>query len=152
MSKSIEVLGGRKKDTRIVVRDWPDSRSPWRARSVDQRGRELAIEGYSNFEQVVVANMVLHVEDRKPLMVVGYTFEPRLVVADRPEVLAQLLLCARAIATRLDQDLGVGNGCLLWQIDSHQLAELSKRYSWLSPVPKHRRPRRRGKRFLLWKP
>jgi hypothetical protein len=152
VSGHITVVGGQDKETRIVVRDWPDPRAPWRVRSTDQRGRELAIEGYSNFEQAVVASLVLHVEDRRPLLVREYAFEDRLVEADRPEVLGQLLLCARAVATRLHQNLEVGNGCLLWEVESGQLAELSRQYSWLAPVPRHRRPRRRGKRFLLWKP
>jgi hypothetical protein len=152
MSGPIDVSGGQSKETRIVVRDWPDPRAPWRVQSTDQRGRELAIEGYSNFEQAVVARLALHVGDRKPLLVRDHLFEERLVNADRPEVLGQLLLCARAVATRLHHELGVGNGCLLWQVESGQLAELSQRYSWFTTVPRHRKPHRRGKRFLIWKP
>jgi len=102
VSKPIEVFKPRDGETRIVVKDWPDARSPWRVRSTDQRGRELEIEGWSNFRQAVVGRLALHVDGRKPLLVItGYSFEDGLLATEQPEVLGQLVLCARAVAVRL---------------------------------------------------
>jgi len=151
MSEPIQVSEPRKGETHIRVKDWPDARAPWRVRTTNRRGRELEIEGYSNFKQLLVGHLVLHVGGRKPVMITEYGFESHLLTADRPEVLAQLVLCARAIATRLYDDLGVGNGCLLWQLESKRVTEISKRFPRFEPVPRRKRPRP-GKRYLLWRP
>jgi hypothetical protein len=151
VSQPIEVFRRRKDETQILVKDWPDARAPWRVRSTDRRGRELEIEGYSNFQQLVVGRLVLHVDGRKPLLIKRYGFEDHLIVSERPEVLGQLVLCARAVATRLYEDLDVGNGCLMWQLESNRLAETSRRFPQFEVVPRRRRLRP-GKRYLVWRP
>ena len=152
MSKPIEVFKPRDGETRIVVKDWPDARSPWRVRSTDQRGRELEIEGWSNFRQAVVGRLALHVDGRKPLLVItGYSFEDGLLATEQPEVLGQLVLCARAVAVRLYEDVGIGDGCVLWQLESRQVTEISKHFPQFEALPRRRRLRP-GKRYLLWRP
>jgi hypothetical protein len=152
VAQPIHVSEPRENETEILVKDWPDTRAPWKVSSTDRRGRELKIEGYSNFEQRVVGHLMLHVpKDRKPLLITGYSFEDHLIEYDRPEVLGELVLCARAVATRLYEDLEVGNGCLLWQLESRRLAEISRRFPQFEPVPRRKRPRP-GKRYLLWRP
>ncbi len=151
MSEPIEVFKNREQDTQIRVRDWPDVRAPWRVRSVDRRGRELQIEGWLNFEpQTVAGRLTLHVDGREPLTILRHEFEDDLVASLRPEVLGQLVLCARAIATSLRDDLGVGDGCLLWQLESTQIREISRRFPQFEALPRHRRPRPR-KRYLIWR-
>jgi hypothetical protein len=151
VSQPIQVSERRKDKTEIFVKDWPDARAPWRVRSTDRRGRELEIEGYSNFKQLVVGHLMLHVNGRKPLTITGYSFEDHLIEYDRPEVLGELVLCARAVATRLYEDLKVGNGCLLWQLESKRLTEISRRFPQFEAIPRRKRPRP-GKRYLLWRP
>ncbi len=151
MSKPIEVFKPRNGETGIVVKDWPDAKSPWRVHSSGQRGRGLEIEGWSNFQQVVVGRLALHVDERKPLLITGYSFDDGLLATEQPEVLGQLVLCARAVAIRLFDDLEVGDGCLLWQMESKQVAEISKHFPQFEAIPKRRRLRP-GKRYLLWRP
>lgn len=152
MAQPIQVSEPRRNETEITVKDWPDTRAPWRVSSTGKRGRELQIEGYSNFEQCVVGHLMLHVpKHRKPLLITGYSFEDNLIEYDRPEVLGELVLCARAVATRLYEDLEIGDGCLLWQLDSRRLAGISRRFPQFEPVPARKRLRP-GKRYLLWRP
>lgn len=151
VSAAIQVFKPRDGETNILVSDWPDARAPWRVRTSDRRGRELEIEGYSNFKQMPVARLVLHVNGRKPLMITGYSFERDLITSDRPEVLGQLVLCARAVATRLFEDLGVGNGCLMWQLESQRIAAISRRFPQFEPLPRRKRLKP-GKRYLIWRP
>jgi hypothetical protein len=151
VSQPIHVSEPHKGETHVLVKDWPDARAPWRVQTEGQRGRELTIEGYSNFKQLVVGRLVLHIAGRKPVMITGYSFEEHLLTTDRPEVLGQLVLCARAVVTRLHEDLGVGNGCLLWQLESKRIAEISRRFPSFEALPRRKRPRP-GKRYLLWRP
>jgi hypothetical protein len=151
VSKPIEVFKPRHGETQILVKDWPDARAPWRVRSADQRGRRLEIEGWSNFQQIVVGRLALHVQERKPLVITGYSFEDGLLVTEQPEVLGQLVLCACAVATALLDDLGVGDGCVLWQLEAKQVTEISKQFPQFEAVPRRRRLRP-GKRYLRWRP
>ncbi|HEV2998780.1 MAG TPA: hypothetical protein VGX16_06695 [Solirubrobacteraceae bacterium] len=151
MSPPIHVFEPREGETHISVRDWPDARAPWRVRSADKRGRELEIAGYSNFKDQLVGRLTLHVDGRKPLMITRYSFEEHLITFARPEVLGQLVLCAQAIATRLHEDLKVGNGSLMWEMEGRQLAEISKRFPQFGVLPRRKRFRR-GKRYLVWRP
>jgi len=117
--------------------------------STDKRGRELAIEGYSNFRDQLVGRLTLHVDRKKALMIIGYSFEDHLITFERPEVLGQLVLCAQAIATRLHRELQVGTGSVLWQLEVAQLAGISRRFPQFDVLPRHKRFRR-GKRYLIW--
>jgi hypothetical protein len=136
-------------DTRILVSEWPDTNAPWRVSSSDHRGRELEISGYSNFSNRVVGHLTLHLDGRKPLLITSYRFEDHLVEADRPEVLYELVLCAREIAKHLHNVLDVGTGALMWQVESKSLPELSRRFKRFETVPRRKRLRP-GKRYLIW--
>lgn len=149
MSQPIEVFR-HGKDTRIEVSERPDPRAPWRVNSADRRGRELEITGYNNFDQRVVGRLTLHVDDKKPLLITKYRFEDHLLVSERPDVLGQLVLCARSIATKLHEKLHVGNGCLMWQLDNARLDAIRPYFPDFEPISK-RRPLKRGQRYLLWR-
>lgn len=152
-SELIKVTGGIGKDTRIIVRDWPDRQAPFRVRSADDRGRTLHAVGWGNFDpDCVLGTLDLHVSDHDPLMIVGNGYSGEVIEKNRPYVLASLVLCAQAIARELHEQLSVGNGCLMWQLDFRQFGEIRRRFDYFEVVGKRRSRLLPGKRYLRWCP
>jgi len=150
VSQPIEVLGSGRR-TRIIVRDWPDARAKWYARTVDQRGRELQVVGWKNFSsEIEVGRLKLHV-GRKSLMIASHSLEDSLLITgEAPEVLARMVLCAQAVATSLYAG-GIGDGCLDWQLDNRMAGEICRLFNDFKPTKRRRRPLP-GKRYLRWCP
>jgi hypothetical protein len=149
----IEVIGSAEQNTRIVVRDWPDPQATFRVRSAGDRGRTLQAIGWGNFDpDCLLGHLTLHVENRDPLMITAHHFSDNVITVNRPYVLARLVLCAQAVATRLSDELNVGNGCLLWQLQHRQFGDIRKKFDYFEVVGKRHARLWPGKRYLRWCP
>lgn len=150
MPQPIEVLGSGRR-TRIIVRDWPDARATWYARTVDDRGRELQVLGWKNLASQIEVGRLKFRMGRRSLTIASHSLEsPILITGEALEILARMVLCAQTIATRL-QAKGIGDGCLDWQLDSNRIGEVNRLFDDFSPTKKHRSPLA-GKRYLRWCP
>lgn len=152
MSEPIQVSGRSRKNTRVTVRDWPDLQATWRVSTIDGRGRTLHVVGWHTFvPNQEVGTLTLHVDNRKALLITGYSLASTLVERERPEVLGALVACAQRVATRLHEDLKVGDGCLDWQLESDKVGYINRLFPDFSTTRKTHRLRR-GKRCLRWSP
>jgi hypothetical protein len=150
VSKPIEVFGGPSKETRIIVRNWPNALSEtlWRVGTVDPRGRHLQVEGWHRFEKAqVVGSLALHVESREPLIITSYWLVDTLIEDERPAVLGALIGCAQDVAAELHTKLGVGNGCLEWQLDESKIPQIHALFPSFEIIRK-RKGIRRGSGYL----
>jgi hypothetical protein len=148
VSQPIHVAGRSGRSTRIVVRDWPESRAPWRVATVDDRGRVLEVVGWHRFvTDQSVGQLELHVESRRALLITRYMLADTLINEERLVVLGALLVCAQDVATQLRTNLSVGTGCLEWQLDSDQVENIRRLFPGFSTTPKLHRLKR-GKRYL----
>jgi len=150
VSKPIEVFGGSGKETRIVVRNWPDTRSEtlWKVGTLDARGRHLQVEGWHRFEEAQpVGSLFLHVPERGALMIATYGLVDTLIEDERPAVLGAMVGCAQDIAVELEAKLNVGNGCLEWQLEESQIGRMYALFPTFD-VFRKREGLRRGSRYL----
>ena len=114
-------------ETRIVVRNWPNTGSEtlWRVGTVDPRGRHLQVEGWHRFEESQpVGGLFLHVPDKGALMIATYELVDTLIEDERPAVLGAMVGCAQDIAVELQAKLGRGSGCLEWQLEESQIPRI----------------------------
>lgn len=146
----IHVSGGKGKDTHIKVQEWPNPRAAWRVGTTDDRGRYLEVVGYHRFtEGAAVGSMQLHFDGRKPLTIVSYNVADTLVRLERPVPLGAMLLCAQRIAVELQERLGMGNGCLEWQLDHKRIDAVHTLFPDFERVNKPlKQLHRRGMRYL----
>lgn len=122
----------------------------WRVDTADQRGRTLQVVGWHRFQRdVCVGTMQLHIDDRKSLMIVGYELTDTLIRDERPDALGAMLLCTQQIATRLKEELSVGDGCVEWQLDHKRIDAVHKLFPDFDRTNKPlKQLQRRGCRYL----
>lgn len=85
--------------------------------------------------------------NRRALLITGYTLAETLITTERPDVLGAMILCAQSVAYRLREDLGVGDGCLEWQLESRKIGDIHRLFPSFGTAHK-RNPLQRGKRYL----
>ena len=137
-------------DTQIVVRDYPNVHAHLRVRSADDRGRRLEALGWSNFEQTrVLGHVELHLDGKKPIMVVRYGFEEHTLETEMDEILGRLLVCVETIAEWLHEKLGIDAGYVDWQIPERRLPAIRLLYGRYEPT-KARNDLERGTKCLRY--
>jgi hypothetical protein len=87
------------------------------------------------------------VESRRALLITQYTLADTLIAEERLVVLGSLVVCAQDVASALLTRLGIGTGCLEWQLDSGQVRNIRRLFPDYSTTPKFHRLKR-GKRYL----
>ncbi len=135
MSQPVEVFKRAGGETRIVVKEYPNPQAALKVFSADDRGRRLEAVGWNNFEQTrVLGHIELHVDAKKPLMVVRYGFETHTLETERAEVLARLLVCTETIAVHLREKLAIDAGWVDWQVPERNLPAITALYGPYKPT------------------
>lgn len=98
-----------------------------------------------------MGELELHVESSKALLICRYLLADTLITHERPETLGALILCAAAVATELQDRLGVGNGWLEWQLESDRVADIRRLFPSFKTMHRLHR-RKRGTRCLRFEP
>ncbi len=138
MSRPIEVFKRAGGETRIVVKEYPSPQAALKVFSADERGRRLEAVGWSNFEQTrVLGHIELHVDAKKPLMVVRYGFEDHTLETETDEVLGRLLVCAETIAEQLYKKLEIDAGCVDWQVPERNIPAITTLYRRYEPTTRN---------------
>jgi hypothetical protein len=95
-----------------------------------------------NFSQrEIVGSITLHIERRASALIRAYELAPSLITAERPEVLITLVAAAQAVATKLHDELNIGDGCLDWHVPHTRTNAARQLVPGFAPV---RGRRRRG--------
>lgn len=150
VSKPIEVFRRNDGSTGIKVRNYPDGRAHLRVRSAGGDGRRLEALGWANFRRSrVLGHIVVHIEDRRPLLITEFGWEEHTLEAESDEILGRLLVCAESLALELHDKLGIDDGWVDWQVADSQLSGISALYDRYKPVA---RRVRRGMRCLRCAP
>jgi hypothetical protein len=77
-------------------------------------------------------------------MILGYELVDTLIDDEKPDVLGAMVGCAQDIAIELQSKLGVGNGCLDWQLRNNQIAPISALFPTFEVVHKRQGLLHRG--------
>lgn len=146
MSDPIQISASGRR-TQIKVQNWPDPEADWRVSTGNGDGRELQVLGWTQWkDDQLVGRLDLHVDSRRALLITGRWLADTLLSAEHPYVLAVMVACAEQIAIRLHA-VGVGNGCLEWQLDTRDVEYIQRLFQDFEPSGRKRRLRR-GKRYL----
>ena len=116
----------------------------WRVSTRKDDDRQLQVYGWSHWEDDQLSKLDLHVNSRRALLITERWLADTLLTIEQPHVLATMVACAEEIALRL-HTVGVGNGCLEWQLDPRDVEYVQRLFADFQP---RKRPLRRGKRYL----
>jgi hypothetical protein len=104
------------------------------------KGRVLTAFGWHRFQAgVAVAEVLLHIESRRPLMITRFNSATTLIERDRYVARSFLLACCVEIARSLQTDLGIDQGWLDWKVRADHVQSVLETAEGFTPVSQRTR-------------
>lgn len=119
--------------------------------SGSEKGRVVTAYGWHRFtSDVALAELLLHVEHNRPLMIVRFSSSTDMIEAERYAVRSLLIACAVDIAEELRDTAGIDHGWLDWRVHESLVRDVLATAPGFAPQTKvARRRRRRGADVVL---
>lgn len=114
------------------------------------KGRVVRAYGWHRFRpHVAVAEMLLHVESRAPLLITRFNAATDLIENERWAVRSFLISCCLDIAAALQETVGIDSGWLDWKVPERYAGAVCATSPGFKPTQKGTRPLRRGTYVIL---